>query len=115
MIGPDNQPVTNEPVYLFFGENLTLTTDNKGMASFSLDTTLWKDGVHLKVGYCLLVSRRIDLVQGLPIGNQFSIYQLFNQCLIKETFHHIDRVGGEQHRPKYLLNKSILVNLFVCS
>ncbi|XP_042270737.1 alpha-2-macroglobulin-like protein 1 isoform X1 [Thunnus maccoyii] len=50
VIGPDNKPVTNEPVYLFIGDsqNLTLTTDMKGMASFSLDTSLWEDTVHLK-------------------------------------------------------------------
>ncbi|XP_070685213.1 alpha-2-macroglobulin [Pempheris klunzingeri] len=50
VIGPDNKPVANEAVYLFAGDsqNLTLTTDMKGVASFSLDTTLWKDSVNLK-------------------------------------------------------------------
>ncbi|XP_053176559.1 alpha-2-macroglobulin isoform X2 [Scomber japonicus] len=50
VIGPDNKPVANEPVYLFIGdaESSTLTTDMKGMASFSLDTSLWNSGVSLK-------------------------------------------------------------------
>ena len=53
--GPDSTPAINEPVYVFAHckgptENLTLTTDNKGMASFSLDTSLWKDRVSLQVG-----------------------------------------------------------------
>ncbi|XP_071327740.1 alpha-2-macroglobulin isoform X1 [Trachinotus anak] len=50
MVGPDNKPVADEPVYLVAGEsqNVTLTTDKKGMALFSLDTSLWKDFIHLK-------------------------------------------------------------------
>lgn len=53
MVGPDNKPVTNEAVYLFArdAQNLTLTTDMKGMASFSLDTGLWTDTMNLMVGY----------------------------------------------------------------
>nr|XP_020476381.1 alpha-2-macroglobulin-like [Monopterus albus] len=45
MTGPGNHPIANEPVYLLGGDsqNLTLTTDMKGMASFSLDTSLWTD------------------------------------------------------------------------
>lgn len=56
MVGPDNKPVVNEPVYLFENDsqNVTLTTDKDGMASFSLDTSLWKDTVNLRVGYCFL-------------------------------------------------------------
>ncbi|XP_072310553.1 alpha-2-macroglobulin isoform X2 [Eucyclogobius newberryi] len=46
VVGPDSKPVANEKVYLKASEaNLTLITDHKGMASFSLDTTLWKDSV----------------------------------------------------------------------
>ncbi|XP_022625967.1 alpha-2-macroglobulin-P-like, partial [Seriola dumerili] len=50
VVGPDNKPVANEPVYLLAGEsqNATLTTNSIGMASFSLDTSLWKDSVNLK-------------------------------------------------------------------
>ncbi|XP_051255182.1 alpha-2-macroglobulin [Dicentrarchus labrax] len=50
MTGPDSKPVANEAVYLFVGDsqNLTLTTDMKGMASFSLDTALWTETVILK-------------------------------------------------------------------
>ncbi|XP_045929763.1 alpha-2-macroglobulin isoform X2 [Micropterus dolomieu] len=50
MVGPDSKPVASEAVYLFVGDtqNVTLTTDMNGMASFSLDTTLWKDTVNLK-------------------------------------------------------------------
>ncbi|XP_039985815.1 alpha-2-macroglobulin-like protein 1 isoform X2 [Xiphias gladius] len=50
VIGPDNKPVTNEPVYLFVNDshNITLTTDKKGMASFSLGTSLWNDSVNLR-------------------------------------------------------------------
>ncbi|XP_034723150.1 alpha-2-macroglobulin isoform X2 [Etheostoma cragini] len=49
VIGPDNKAVPNEAVYLFVGDsqNLTLTTDMKGMASFSLDTALWQNTVNL--------------------------------------------------------------------
>ncbi|XP_018548785.1 alpha-2-macroglobulin isoform X1 [Lates calcarifer] len=51
VVGPDNKPVVNEPVYLFENDsqNVTLTTDKDGMASFSLDTSLWKDTVNLRV------------------------------------------------------------------
>ncbi|KAK9520438.1 hypothetical protein VZT92_020324 [Zoarces viviparus] len=51
LIGPDKTPVANETVYLFTGNSLqlTLTTDARGTASFSLDTTLWKDTVDMKV------------------------------------------------------------------
>ncbi|XP_020782533.2 alpha-2-macroglobulin isoform X2 [Boleophthalmus pectinirostris] len=48
VVGPDSKPVANEKVYVTIGkysENVTLTTDQKGMASFSLDTSLWKDSV----------------------------------------------------------------------
>ncbi|XP_030599943.1 alpha-2-macroglobulin isoform X2 [Archocentrus centrarchus] len=49
VVGPDSKPVANEPVYLFVGGSLklTLSTDMKGVALFSLDTSLWKDTVHL--------------------------------------------------------------------
>uniref|UniRef100_A0AAZ3RHZ4 A2ML1 protein n=1 Tax=Oncorhynchus tshawytscha TaxID=74940 RepID=A0AAZ3RHZ4_ONCTS len=55
--GPDSSPVPNEPVYLFLqnsgkSENWTLTTDSKGIASFSLDTSLWSsDSVSLSARY----------------------------------------------------------------
>ncbi|KAM7413699.1 hypothetical protein PAMA_020876 [Pampus argenteus] len=50
VVGPDRRPVANEHVYMFVQnlQNLTLTTDMKGMASFSLDTALWTDTVFLK-------------------------------------------------------------------
>ncbi|XP_019716918.1 alpha-2-macroglobulin-like protein 1 [Hippocampus comes] len=50
MTGPDKKPVANEPVYLFAPDsvNFTLTTNTKGVASFSLDTSNWKDHVSLK-------------------------------------------------------------------
>ncbi|XP_034459868.1 alpha-2-macroglobulin isoform X2 [Hippoglossus hippoglossus] len=50
LTGPDNKPVANELVYLLAtpSQNVTLTTDKKGMASFSLDTSLWKDTVNLQ-------------------------------------------------------------------
>lgn len=50
MVGPDNKPVANEAVYMFVGDSLnaTLTTDRRGMASFSLNTAAWKDSVNLK-------------------------------------------------------------------
>ncbi|KAM9853538.1 alpha-2-macroglobulin-like protein 1 [Aulostomus maculatus] len=50
--GPDNKPVASEPVYVlaYAGgtQNITLTTDLKGMASFSLDTSSWKGDVNLR-------------------------------------------------------------------
>ncbi|XP_054650365.1 alpha-2-macroglobulin isoform X2 [Dunckerocampus dactyliophorus] len=50
MTGPDKKPVANEPVYIYGPNsfNLTLTTNVKGVASFSLNTSLWKDKVNLK-------------------------------------------------------------------
>ncbi|XP_047450424.1 alpha-2-macroglobulin-like protein 1 isoform X2 [Mugil cephalus] len=50
MVGPDKTPVANEMVYLVAGESqkLNLTTDHKGMALFSLDTSLWKSTVTLE-------------------------------------------------------------------
>ena len=52
VVGPDSKPVANEVGYLFArdSQELTLTTDTKGMASFSFDTTNWTDTVNLKVG-----------------------------------------------------------------
>ncbi|XP_023130414.2 alpha-2-macroglobulin-like protein 1 isoform X1 [Amphiprion ocellaris] len=49
VVGPDNKPASNEPVYLSAGDlqKLVLTTDRKGVALFSLDTSLWKDSVYL--------------------------------------------------------------------
>uniref|UniRef100_A0A8K9Y0A8 Alpha-2-macroglobulin-like n=1 Tax=Oncorhynchus mykiss TaxID=8022 RepID=A0A8K9Y0A8_ONCMY len=53
--GPVSTPIPNEPVYLFLrnsgtSENWTLTTDSKGIASFSLDTSLWSsESVSLSV------------------------------------------------------------------
>ncbi|XP_077396698.1 alpha-2-macroglobulin-like protein 1 [Festucalex cinctus] len=50
MTGPDKKPVANEHVYLFNPESVTvkLTTNTEGMASFSLDTSNWKDNVNLQ-------------------------------------------------------------------
>ena len=55
VVGPDNRLVANEAVYLFVGlsPSLMLTTDTKGMALFTLDTSLWKHSVYLRVSYCL--------------------------------------------------------------
>uniref|UniRef100_A0A3Q3N8V5 Alpha-2-macroglobulin-like n=1 Tax=Mastacembelus armatus TaxID=205130 RepID=A0A3Q3N8V5_9TELE len=53
VIGPDNNPVASELVHLLAGEaqNIMLTTDGKGMALFSLDTSSWQGTVTLEVGY----------------------------------------------------------------
>ncbi|XP_077422124.1 alpha-2-macroglobulin-like protein 1 [Vanacampus margaritifer] len=50
MTGPDKKPVANEPVYLFNPHSITLklTTNTEGVASFSLDTSNWKDNVNLE-------------------------------------------------------------------
>nr|XP_061797418.1 alpha-2-macroglobulin-like protein 1 [Nerophis lumbriciformis] len=50
MIGPNNKPVANEPVYLFAPNNvqLTLNTNTNGIATFSLDTSIWKGAVNLR-------------------------------------------------------------------
>ncbi|KAK2847484.1 hypothetical protein Q5P01_010483 [Channa striata] len=50
VIGPNNKAVANEAVYLFASnsQDVVLTTDTKGMASFSLDTSLWKGTLTLK-------------------------------------------------------------------
>ncbi|XP_034403872.1 alpha-2-macroglobulin isoform X2 [Cyclopterus lumpus] len=50
LIGADNEAVANEAVYLFYDRtlNTTVITDAGGMASFSLDTALWKDTVIIK-------------------------------------------------------------------
>ncbi|KAG7222442.1 hypothetical protein INR49_016254, partial [Caranx melampygus] len=50
VVGLGNKPVADEPVYLFVGDvhNATLKTDKSGMASFSLDTSLWKSSELLR-------------------------------------------------------------------
>ncbi|XP_029965228.1 alpha-2-macroglobulin isoform X1 [Salarias fasciatus] len=49
VVGPDNKPVAQEPVYMQVGEKkLTLITDSKGLAPFSLDTAAWKNSVALR-------------------------------------------------------------------
>lgn len=61
LVGPDSQPVANELLYLFVEDSkkMMLTTDAKGIAQFSLDTSEWKSSVSLKVSalfvvcYCL--------------------------------------------------------------
>ncbi|KAF3692590.1 Alpha-2-macroglobulin [Channa argus] len=52
--GPNSEAVANEAVYLFAdnSQDVVLTTDTKGMASFSLDTSLWKDHLTLKASFC---------------------------------------------------------------
>ncbi|XP_075891854.1 alpha-2-macroglobulin-P [Nelusetta ayraudi] len=41
VVGPNNSPLANTPVYLSGPDRQNLTTDLKGMASFSFDTTGW--------------------------------------------------------------------------
>lgn len=52
MVGPDSSPVADEAVVVLAGpsQNVTLTTDAKGTATFSFDTALWRDTVTLMVG-----------------------------------------------------------------
>ncbi|CAN9510976.1 unnamed protein product [Ophioblennius macclurei] len=49
VVGPDNKPIAYEPVYVQAtkDQKLTLVTDSKGMASFSLDTSKWISPVTL--------------------------------------------------------------------
>ncbi|KAK7883167.1 hypothetical protein WMY93_029341 [Mugilogobius chulae] len=48
LVGPDSKPVANENVYIRANkENVTVVTDNKGMASFSLDTSLWNNSISI--------------------------------------------------------------------
>ncbi|XP_054901694.1 alpha-2-macroglobulin-like protein 1 isoform X1 [Poeciliopsis prolifica] len=51
LVGPDSQPVANELLYLLVEDSkkMMLTTDTKGIAQFSLDTSEWKSSVSLKV------------------------------------------------------------------
>ncbi|XP_026154585.1 alpha-2-macroglobulin isoform X2 [Mastacembelus armatus] len=53
VIGPDNNPVASELVHLLAGEaqNIMLTTDGKGMALFSLDTSSWQGTVTLEARF----------------------------------------------------------------
>ncbi|XP_058490209.1 alpha-2-macroglobulin [Solea solea] len=52
VIGPDNKPVANEVVELSTPKlQVNLTTDKRGMAAFSLDTSLWTDNVYLSVKF----------------------------------------------------------------
>ena len=67
--GPVSTPIPNEPVYLFLrnsgtSENWTLTTDSKGIASFSLDTSLWSsESVSLSVScHSLMVSSKYLMI-----------------------------------------------------
>nr|XP_040025850.1 alpha-2-macroglobulin [Gasterosteus aculeatus aculeatus] len=48
MVDANGKAVANETVYLLPGSlNLALTTDSRGVASFSLDTALWTDRMNL--------------------------------------------------------------------
>ncbi|KAM3615928.1 uncharacterized protein V6R79_009822 [Siganus canaliculatus] len=77
MVGADNQPVVNETVYLFAGDlqNATLTTDGKGLSSFSLDTSTWMGQMNLRAS-----SRKTDsyepYVDGLLRPEYRSAYHL---------------------------------------
>lgn len=90
--GPDSTPVPNEPVYLFLqnggqSENWTLTTDSKGIASFSLDTSLWtSDSVSLSVsGHSLMVSSIKYLMVLFTVNIQFVLSEIihFSWCILQ--------------------------------
>lgn len=49
MVGPDNSPLAKTPVYLSGPGLQNLTTDLKGMASFSFDTTSWSGSTFITV------------------------------------------------------------------
>uniref|UniRef100_A0AAQ6IIX1 Uncharacterized protein n=1 Tax=Anabas testudineus TaxID=64144 RepID=A0AAQ6IIX1_ANATE len=52
VVDPQNNPVANESVYMMYNsQNLVLTTNIKGMASFYLDTSRWTDTITLQVSY----------------------------------------------------------------
>uniref|UniRef100_A0A673Z9L2 Alpha-2-macroglobulin-like n=1 Tax=Salmo trutta TaxID=8032 RepID=A0A673Z9L2_SALTR len=86
--GPDSTPVPNEPVYLFLqnggqSENWTLTTDSKGIASFSLDTSLWtSDSVSLSARY-QKVMEDYPYVQGVRRPEYSSDYQFTRKSYSK--------------------------------
>ncbi|XP_052367132.1 alpha-1-macroglobulin-like, partial [Oncorhynchus keta] len=86
--GPDSSPVPNEPVYLFLqnsgkSENWTLTTDSKGIASFSLDTSLWSsDSVSLSARY-QKVEEDYPYVQGLRRPEYSSDYHFVREFYSK--------------------------------
>ncbi|XP_026229067.1 alpha-2-macroglobulin isoform X2 [Anabas testudineus] len=49
VVDPQNNPVANESVYMMYNsQNLVLTTNIKGMASFYLDTSRWTDTITLQ-------------------------------------------------------------------
>ena len=63
LTGIDRKAVGDEVVYLYVdvnaaSYNLTLLTQDNGMASFSLDTSLWKNSVVLKVCPCVCMLNR---------------------------------------------------------
>uniref|UniRef100_A0AAY5L6B0 Alpha-2-macroglobulin-like n=1 Tax=Esox lucius TaxID=8010 RepID=A0AAY5L6B0_ESOLU len=80
--GPNSVPVPNEPVYLFLNEhitseNWTLTTDSKGIASFSLDTSLWTfDTASLTAHYQRFVDIRPQR-RGMPLRPEYRSAYLF--------------------------------------
>uniref|UniRef100_A0A8C7U8H5 Alpha-2-macroglobulin-like protein 1 n=1 Tax=Oncorhynchus mykiss TaxID=8022 RepID=A0A8C7U8H5_ONCMY len=86
--GPDSSPVPNEPVYLFLqnsgkSENWTLTTDSKGIASFSLDTSLWRsDSVSLSARY-QKVEEDYPYVQGVRRPEYSSDYHFAREFYSK--------------------------------
>lgn len=49
VLGPDNSPLANTLVYLSGPGRQNLTTDLKGMASFSFDTTSWSGNTLITV------------------------------------------------------------------
>ncbi|XP_074535624.1 alpha-2-macroglobulin [Halichoeres trimaculatus] len=50
LIGPDNSPVPNENVTIsaWYPQTLTVTTDSRGIAKFSLDTIRWRGFVSIR-------------------------------------------------------------------
>ena len=63
LTGIDRKAVGDEVVYLYVdvnaaSYNLTLLTQDNGMASFSLDTSLWKNSVVLTVCPCVCMLYR---------------------------------------------------------
>uniref|UniRef100_A0A3B3CGI1 Alpha-2-macroglobulin-like 1 n=1 Tax=Oryzias melastigma TaxID=30732 RepID=A0A3B3CGI1_ORYME len=67
VVGADGSPIANQAVYLYVQDSLTFTlsTDQNGLATFSLDTSSWSESVslsgtswdvHQRTSYCVLTS-----------------------------------------------------------
>ncbi|XP_077396697.1 alpha-2-macroglobulin-like protein 1 [Festucalex cinctus] len=85
MTGPDTKPVAREHVYLFSPDaaTLELTTNAEGMASFSLDTSNWKDNVNIQAKSQL--DDEIVYIEGIRKPDYINAYRYISKFYSKSN------------------------------